>query len=212
MWAAGRAKSPSVDWISAPCRSDSTMHTEAAVFYGPLTAPSLAGSCCRVHQHHWHPHSKGPEPLLAIRIICAPPVSGSDWALCLSKKVLASLCLNFNKSVQLKFMENFLIPLSCLQQHWMGKFLSSDSQGKSEWAISYLQCKKCKSCLLAQTPHWQTITGFIWRPVWIKYFAFLEKRWLCFVSVHQLYMYGLPHGGNCSMSTFNVVASALFLT
>lgn len=51
--------------------------------------------------------SKGPKPRLAISFIRPPPVSGPDWALCLSRNVLATLCLN---SVPLKPMENVLIP------------------------------------------------------------------------------------------------------
>lgn len=38
------------------------------------------------------------------RFLSSPPVSSTDWALCLRRKVLASLCLNCNKSVLLKFM------------------------------------------------------------------------------------------------------------
>lgn len=70
-----------------------------------------AGRVTLLHRHRWHPHSS-PQPRLAISFY-SPPVSGSDWALCFSRKGLASLCLNCNESVLLKFMENILIPPSC---------------------------------------------------------------------------------------------------
>lgn len=70
--------------------------------------------------------SNSPKPHLAISFICATPVSGSDWALCLTRKVLASLCLNL---VPLKFMETLLIPPLCLS-------VCSSSEWGNSWVVT----------------------------------------------------------------------------
>lgn len=154
--------------------------------------------------------SEGPKPHLAISFTCLPPVSGSDWALCWTRKVLASLCLN---SVPLKRMENVLIPPFCLS-------VSSSS----EWGIPelWLTGNVWMSCIgISYFPHakvWALFSSCVDRRQqgWFEGQFESDTFWklcLCFASVHQFYVFAPPpHSGSCSPSPSSVVVSALFWT
>lgn len=181
---------------------------------GSLTSPSLAGSHCSTSATGTLNAAQSP------RFLCSPPVSSSDWALCLSRKVLASLCLN----VINQFCSN-LWKMSCFH---LSVCHCSSSKGRNSRVLTHTELLnelyhdfKCfilpphekasekGSCLLAQTAHQQMISEFIWRPILIRYFALLERMIL--LCVRSSVIHAPPQCGSCSASPFHLVVLALFL-